>query len=147
MSARRWVLIATLALCTLATVGIAVLSMLDKQGRFTARLPGHVFVLASPFVGIAAGAVWWRQGRRLPFAGLAVAALAAGLSLWGKASDYLAWSRTPPGQEAMYFGGFFAMLSGWALCLGFLGAGMVAWLAALRGRKSAEPISRPNGSG
>jgi hypothetical protein len=141
-------LYATLLLCLLGVLSVAVIQLLDKEGRLNPRsFGGHIVVLASPFIGVAAAAGWWRSHRWLPFAALGLAAVCVTLGLWGNLSDYIAWSRTPSGQEAMYFGAFIAMLWSWLLCIGFVASGFVAWGVRWWQRGRAEPGAAADGGG
>lgn len=136
MHYRRLILIVTLAICGLGFAAIVVIGMLDKQHRINLDVfDGFVFALASPFLGVAGAAFWWRDHRWLPLIGLAVAAACLGLSLWGALDAHLAWSRAKPGQEVMYLGGFIGMLWSWMACLAFVLTGLIWWsLKRWRGR-------------
>lgn len=134
---RRLIFIATLAICGLGFAAVVVIGTLDRQHRINLEtFDGFVFVLASPFVGVAAASSWWRAHRWLPLAGLAAALICLCVSVWGILDSHLAWSRTKPGQEVMYLGGFFGMLCSWVVCLAFVLIGVVRWLVSRRGNEA-----------
>jgi len=146
MRNRPTLLYGTLLLCLLGVLAIAVIQLLDKEGRLNPHsFTGHIVVLASPFFGVAAAAGWWRAHRWLPFAALGVAAVCVAVGLWGNLADYISWSRTPPGREVMHFGAFIGMLWSWLLCLGLVATGLVAWGVGWWQRGRAEPGAAADG--
>jgi hypothetical protein len=133
---------ATVLLCLLGALAIAIIQMLDKTGRIRPQFGGHIVVLVSPLLAVAAAAGWWRPHRWLPVAALGVAVCCGGISLWGNLGDYIAWSQTPPGQEVMHFGAFLAMLGSWLMVIGLVVAGAVSWIMRRRsGRRSGGEVS------
>lgn len=136
-----YLLPASLLVCGVGVAALIVIGLLDKAHQFNPkRFSAHTFLLASPFAGVAAAAVWWRAHRWLPVAALLVAAACMGLILWGTLTDHIEWSRTKTGNEVMYIGGFLAMLSAWMMCLGLMLAGMASW--GVRRWRACK--SRPN---
>lgn len=133
---------ATLVFCLLGGTAVALLQSLDKQGRLNLRASGgHILVLESPFIAVAAAAWWWRPHRWLPYVTLGVAAACLALGLWGNLTDYISWSRTPPGRDVMHFGAFVVMLWSWLLCLGLLVTGLASWAVRRWARGRAEPLA------
>lgn len=132
----RWILAVSILLCMTGVGTIALMALVGKggeldggrlgQGKLDSNLAA-VALLSSPLLALAALCAWWRHDRSLAVAGLTVAGIAVGVTLWGTVADYLSWSRRPPPTDQVtYLAAFFAMLASWVLCLAYGVVGLVA---------------------